>query len=153
MTASDKQSRARLSEHFTLEELTFSQTAARNGIDNTPPDEILPNLRRLAEALERVRAHIGAPIRVSSGYRCLTLNQKIAGSSKTSAHVLGLAADISVDGMSAKSLAQKIAAMDHEFDQIICEYDRWVHVGLSLGKPRRELLTIRHGSGWMRGIV
>jgi hypothetical protein len=142
-----------LSPHFTLDELTFSQTAARHAINNFPPDEIVPNLRRLAEALEKVRAHIKAPIRVSSGYRCLTLNQKIAGSSKTSAHVLGLAADISVKGMSAKELALKISQMDHDFDQIICEYDRWVHVGLSLGKPRRELLTIRHGTGWMRGIV
>jgi len=142
-----------LTENFTLDELTFSQTAARHGINNFPPDEIVPNLRRLAEALEKVRAHIKAPIRVSSGYRCLTLNQKIAGSSKTSAHVLGLAADISVKGMSAKELALKISQMDHDFDQIICEYDRWVHVGLSLGKPRRELLTIRHGTGWMRGIV
>lgn len=142
-----------LTQHFSLEELTFSQTAARNGINNNPPDEIVLNLRRLAEALEKVRAHVGAPIRVSSGYRCLALNKLIAGSSKTSAHVLGLAADISVKGMSAKELALKIAAMDHEFDQIICEYDRWVHVGLSPGKPRRQLLTIRHGTGWMPGIV
>ncbi len=49
--------------------------------------------------------------------------------------------------MSARELALTIAAMDHAFDQIICEYDRWVHVGLSVGKPRGELLTIRNGTG------
>jgi zinc D-Ala-D-Ala carboxypeptidase len=142
-----------LTDHFTLAELTFSQTAARNGIKNQPTPEIIQNLRRLAGALEEVRAHIGQPIRVSSGYRSLELNKLIAGSSKTSAHVLGLAADISVKGLSAKSLALQIAAMDHDFDQIICEYDSWVHVGLSAGQPRRQLLTIRHGTGWMVGIV
>lgn len=143
-----------LTENFTLEEMIFSQTAARRGINNTPPPEIIDNLRRLAGYLESVREELGGiPIRISSGYRSPELNAAIAGSSKTSAHTRGLAADINVKGLPPKQLARQIAAMNLGFDQIILEYDQWVHVGLSEGKPRGQLLTIRQGTGYMQGIA
>ena len=81
----------RLTPHFTLDELTFSQTAVRHGIDNTPTPEIVDNLLRLAERLEEVRNLLGVPILVSSGYRSSELNALIPGASASSAHVVGLA--------------------------------------------------------------
>lgn len=144
----------KLSEHFTLEEMTFSQTAARRGIANDPPPTVVENLRWLASRLEVIRTKLGGvPIHVSSGYRSLALNRVTPGSSKTSAHTKGLAADIGVDGMSPKSLALKVADMDLDIDQLILEFDSWVHVGLSDAKPRGQLLTIRHGTGYMEGIA
>ena len=131
--------------HFTIEELTRSQTATRNGIDNTPED--LSNLMRIAWFLESLRSKLrmeypGAVIIVSSGYRSPELNLVIGGS-KTSAHMLGLAADISCPDITPLELAQFIAdtMADEGFDQVIHEFERWVHVGLSEGLPRYELLT------------
>src|SRR5436309_11894573 len=83
-----------LSEHFSLEELTASEVAARAGIDNTPSSEAMRNLLRLAEGLEMVRAALdNNAIHVTSGYRSLQLNQMVGGS-KNSMHIEGLAADI-----------------------------------------------------------
>lgn len=141
-----------LSENFTLEELTFSQTAARKGIDNTPSPEIVENLKRLAGALEWIRSRLGKPVNVTSGYRSPAVNKAVGGAAN-SAHMSGLAADINVSGMTPKALALAISKMDHPFDQIILEYDNWVHVGLSNDKPRKELLTIRQGTGYMKGIA
>ncbi len=131
--------------HFTVEELTRSQTATRNGINNTPDD--LSDLMRIAWFLESLRTKIrleyrNAVIIVSSGYRSPELNL-IIGGSKTSAHMKGLAADISCPDLTPLELAQFIAdtMADEGFDQVIHEFSRWVHVGLSKGLPRYELLT------------
>lgn len=141
-----------LSEHFTQAELTLSETAARRGIDNTPDAFILANLKTLAGELEKVRALVGRPVNVTSGYRSPALNKAIGGA-LNSAHMQGLAADINVNGYTPRQLALKIRDSDLMFDQLILEYDNWVHFGLSLGAPRRELLTIRNGTGYMKGIV
>jgi len=68
-----------LSPNFTLEEMTASETAARHGIDNTPPNDVLMNLRRLALFLEEVRTVVGMPLRFSSGYRGPGANAKVGG--------------------------------------------------------------------------
>lgn len=141
-----------LSEHFTQAELTISETAARRGIDNTPDAFTLANLKKLAEALETVRALVGKPINVTSGYRSPALNKAIGGATN-SAHMSGLAADINVNGYTPRQLAIKIRDSGLMFDQLILEYDNWVHFGLSAGAPRRELLTIRNGTGYMKGIL
>jgi zinc D-Ala-D-Ala carboxypeptidase len=135
----------KLSEHFTLEELTESQTAARLRIDNYPSPAQLDNLRRLAGVLEQVRALVGTPIRVSSGFRSAALNVAVGGS-RNSAHTLGLAADINAADMSPRELALAIKASGIEFDQLIYE-GTWVHLGLSMNPPRRELLTAHFGAG------
>ncbi|MDP1621191.1 MAG: D-Ala-D-Ala carboxypeptidase family metallohydrolase [Bacteroidales bacterium] len=146
----------KLSEHFTQDELTFSQTAARKGIDNTPSPEILQNLKRLALELEEVRSLLGGNgIRISSGYRCNELNTQIGGS-KTSAHMTGLAADFTVPAFgSVLEVAQAIAASNIQFDQLIHEYGTWVHIGLAAqgAAPRRQLLSIFKGTGYLPGIV
>ena len=145
-----------LSEHFTLEELTFSQTAARQGIDNTPSPEIIQNLVRVALALEEIRSLLGgSAIHVNSGYRGPELNTFIGGS-KTSAHMTGLAADFIAPAFgTVLEIAQAIAASDIIFDQLIHEYGTWVHIGLAPdgATPRRQLLTIFKGTGYLPGIL
>ncbi len=133
-----------LTQHFTVEELTASDIAARLGIDNTPSQTVLMNLKRLADSLEQVRALVGLPIHINSGYRSEELNRAVKGS-KMSAHMDGLAADIICPRFGPPlNVARKIAASSIDFDQVIFEYNSWchfaiVHDGL-IG--RRELLTI-----------
>lgn len=141
-----------LSSNFTLAELTLSQTAARLNLDNSPSPEALANLKRVATLLEQIRTLVGKPVLVSSGYRSPAVNKAVGGAAN-SAHVLGLAADINCPGVTPAALAHLIKCSSIRFDQLILEYDRWVHIGLSEKAPRNELLTIRTGTGYMKGIV
>jgi zinc D-Ala-D-Ala carboxypeptidase len=143
-----------LSANFTLEELTASKTAAQRGIDNSPSLGVLDNLRRLASLLEQVRTAVDRPIRVSSGYRCAALNRAVGGA-PASAHMNGLAADISAPGLSPKQLATAIVAAGVAFDQLIYE-GAWVHIGLASGGLRNQILTARFADGrvtYLEGIV
>lgn len=134
-----------LSPHFSLDELTLSETAVRLHLDNTPSDRALVNLRRTASVLEKIRARLGnKPISVSSGYRSKQVNTAVRGSSN-SFHVLGLACDfICPSAGNPLQICKIIAASDIPFDQLIHEYGRWVHVGIAVEgtSPRRQLLTI-----------
>lgn len=118
-----------LSEHFTLEEMMHSETGARNGLDNTPSDEQIENLKRVCAVLEQIRALVGKPITVTSGYRSEAINS-LLGSKNTSQHRLGCAADIKVAGMPVKQLFDAIIQSDIEYDQIIWEFDSWVHISV-----------------------
>jgi hypothetical protein len=143
-----------LSDHFTLEELVLSQTAAREGIDNTPSPEIVENLRRLAGVLEEVRNLLGGvAILISSGYRSPALNRAVKGANK-SAHMDGLAADFTAPRFgTVLEVANKIAASSIAYDQLIHEFGSWVHIGLAVsGAPRRENLSIFTGTGYLSGI-
>lgn len=144
-----------LSEHFTLAEMCNSQAAIRNRLDNRPGDAEIENLKRVAAILEQVRELVGKPINVSSGYRSPAVNRAVGGSS-ASAHMKGLAADITVSGMTAKALATLISMSKIEFDQLILEGNSWVHIGLSENKPRKQLLTATFSHGgvtYSNGIV
>ena len=134
-----------LSTHFTLAELVESQTAIRKGIDNTPPPAAIAGLTRIAQLLEEVRALVDGPITVSSGYRCPALNKAVGGAAN-SAHVLGLAADITAPGITPQALAKMIQRAGLAFDQLIYE-GSWVHIGLSAGAPRRQVLTATFSGG------
>jgi hypothetical protein len=143
-----------LSPHFSLAELIASQVATRKGIDNAPAAAIVANLTRLAALLEQVRALAGAPITISSGYRSPALNKAVGGAAN-SAHVLGLAADISTAKLAPKALALLIRQSDIAFDQLIY-VGTWVHIGLSTGAPRRQVLTAKFAGGgvsYVAGIV
>lgn len=144
-----------LSPHFTLEEFTFSQTAARLGIDNTPPAEILINLRRSAQNMELVRAVLGeVPIRITSGYRSLALNRAI-GSKDTSAHVKGLAVDFVVPAYaSPAAVCRKLDESLLVWDQLIHEHT-WVHIAWSEADraARRQVLTLMAGGTYAPGIL
>jgi zinc D-Ala-D-Ala carboxypeptidase len=142
-----------ISEHFTLEEMTFSEAAARLGIDNTPTPEALENLVRTAATMEAVRAVLGGkPINVHSGYRSPQVNRSVGGVD-SSAHCQGLACDFVCPAFGRPAeVARAIlssnmeSAMESaiEYDQLILEYG-WVHVGLAqAGRlARREALTKR----------
>ena len=141
----------RLTKHFSLAELTKSQTAARRGIDNTPSEEHIENLKSLATyVLEPLRKEIGDPIFVNSGYRCEELNTAIGGS-KTSQHMKGEAADIECFSVGNFEMA-KILARDFSFDQLILECWRpednrldsgWVHVSFKkeIDRNRNQVLS------------
>ena len=144
----------KLSPHFSLAELVSSQVATRKGIDNAPAPAIVANLTRLAALLEQVRALVGAPIAISSGYRSPALNKAVGGAAN-SAHVLGLAADISTAKLAPKALALLIRQSGLDFDQLIYE-GTWVHIGLSTGALRRQVLTAKFAGGsvsYVAGIV
>ena len=130
-----------LSIHFTLEEFTLSQTAIRKGIKNDPPPDVVENLRRLARVMENVRTLLGSPVLISSGYRSPELNEAVGGSKK-SAHCRGLAADFTCPGYgSPRDVALAIVRSELIYDQVILEFGKWVHLGLSLEAPRAEALT------------
>lgn len=133
-----------LTPHFNLNEFTKSKTAVRLGVSNKPNVAELANLHRLAETLEKVRALVGRPLNISSGFRCQAVNDATPGSSKTSAHRRGLAADFTVNGIGVKALCLLIRESTVEYDQLIYEGE-WVHLGLSTGAPRREELTAHFG--------
>lgn len=136
-----------LTPHFTLEEMTDSQTAARKGIHNVPHtnSQEYRNLVRTAEVMEIVRTILGdKPILISSGYRSSQVNAAVGGS-KNSAHMSGLAVDFSCPGFGTpKQICKKLEPHMKELaiDQLIHEYDSWVHLGLTQGSPRNQALTI-----------
>lgn len=138
----------KLSEHFTLEELSFSEMAARLGLDNTPTASIVANLNLVAAVMERIRTLLGnRPIFVHSGYRSAEVNQAVGGVI-TSAHCHGLACDFVCPTFGTPGdVALAILRSDIEYDQLIPEYG-WVHVGLAQEKSlyRREALTKRSKS-------
>ena len=136
---------AQLSPHFTLEELAFSQAASRKGIDNKPSREVVAHLATLAEGLEKVRALLGGPIRITSGYRSPALNAAIGGA-KNSAHMSGFAADFVCPSFgSPLDIVKAIAASSIKFDQCIQE-GMWVHISFD-PDMRREVLTAHFHNG------
>lgn len=145
----------RLSEHFTLDEFTASQTAAREGINNQPDEAAFAELQTTAALMEKIRSRLGGvPVLILSGYRCPALNAATGGASN-SAHMFGRAADFHAPGFGTprgicKRLEPHMAEL--EIDQLIFEFDSWVHVGRSAGPPRHMALTI-NSSGTATGIA
>lgn len=146
----------RLSEHFTLAELTRSDFALRHGLDNTPPAHVQASLILLCKhVLEPVRAHFGGPVVVNSGYRSPEVNSGI-GSQPTSQHCRGEAADIEHPVHSNLDLARWIAA-NLKFDQLILEYynpdvpnSGWVHVSFKASGNRQQALTASPVNGRLK---
>lgn len=130
--------------YFTIKELTRSTTAELRGIDNTPSQQVIDNLRALVEnVLDPLREAWGAPIHVNSGYRCAALNKAVGGV-PTSQHILGEAADITV-GTRAQNqrLYAMLRQLDLPVDQAINEHDfRWIHVSYG-PRHRRRYFAIR----------
>jgi hypothetical protein len=135
-----------LSEHFQWDEFTRSETAERLGIDNVPgPQEREATQALVANVLEPVRVTWG-PVKILSGYRSLALNRVVPGSSSTSQHVLGEAADITVPGIPNRVLFAWMRSQV-PYDQLILEFPDdsnpfagWVHASFREGRLRREAL-------------
>ena len=134
-----------LSPNFTLAELTASETAARNGLDNTPGPIAYQNLVRLANFLEEVKKVLGGkPIIINSAYRGPEVNAHVGGS-KNSQHMVGCAADIRVPGMSPNEVCKAVIASDLQYDQLIREFDSWTHISITNEEgstPRGQTLII-----------
>lgn len=135
-----------LSDHFTLEEFTHSQTASRMGIDNIPNDAQKQSMITLCnEVLEPLRAHFGVPIHIDSGFRCQQLNSAVPNSSSISQHCLGEAADIIVTGVQLADVFAYIKD-NMEFDQVIFELT-WVHVSYRIARLRKEAYVAHFENG------
>ena len=134
-----------LSPNFTLEELTASETAVRNGLDNTPNPIAYQNLVRLANFLEEVKKVLGGkPIMINSAYRSPAVNAHVGGQ-KASQHLVGCAADIRVPGMSPDQVVRAIIASDLQYDQLIREFESWTHISITNEEgstPRGQTLII-----------
>ncbi len=135
-----------LSPNFTLEEMVASQTASRKRIDNTPSPQIISNLTRLCAFLETVRDALQSPMNISSGYRCPELNAAVGGAA-TSQHCHGVAADFTSPHYTLDGIIQLIIKENLPFDQLIREFDAWVHISIPNDPdeiPRQQALIIDH---------
>ena len=131
-----------LTEHFTLDELTHTD---HRELENTPNEQELANLQRLAEFLETVKSVLGGkPIMVNSAFRSKMVNDAV-GSKDTSQHRIGCAADLRVPGVTPDEVVKAIIASGIGYDQVIREFDRWTHISIPntpAGIPRKQALII-----------
>lgn len=156
-----KANQMQITKNFSLHELTKSETAIRNGIDNTPDDEAIRNLTLLARnVLQPIRDAWG-PVKVNSAYRGPRVNS-IIGGSKNSDHMRGMAADIEVTGISNADVALWIEKR-LPFRQLILEFYQpgvpdsgWVHVSYDENDLKQQSLTAIRENGktvYLAGLI
>jgi hypothetical protein len=137
--------------HFTLAELTHTD---HRQFDNTPDEQAMVNLKRLAEFLEVVKTTLGGkPIMVNSAYRSKQVNDAV-GSKDTSQHRTGCAADIRVPGMTPDQVVRALIDAKLPYQQLIKEFDAWTHVSVpntaGLLPSRQALVIDKSGTrSWM----
>ena len=135
-----------LSKNFTLEEFTHSKTAKQHGIDNTPNEVEIANMKLLCDkVLEPIRKLYKKPITITSGYRSKALNYKVGGVSN-SQHKTGQAADFKVSGVPVNDVFNAILESDIKFDQLILE-PTWLHVSYNNSTNRNQALV----AVWVNG--
>ena len=128
--------------NFTISELIKSDTAEKNGINNTPDINSLDNLLELIfYVLQSLRDKLKKPIVITSGFRSVKVNILVGGVDN-SQHLYGQAADITVNGMSAVQLFDFVKNSGIEYDQCINEYNSWVHVSYNKGHNRKQAFKI-----------
>lgn len=143
----------KLTENFSLAEMIKSETALRRGLDNTPGEEEIENMRKLAEnVLQPIRDAYGRGVKVNSGFRHPDVNAAVGGS-RTSDHCKGQAADIEIPGVANADLAQWISE-NLEFRQLILEFytpgipdSGWVHVSYVEGDNKKQVMTAMKENG------
>lgn len=151
-----------LTANFSLHEMTKSETALRMGLDNTPGEAEIENLRLLCEkVLQPIRDHYGKGVKVNSAYRSPESNSAVGGS-KTSDHCKGMAADIEIPGVANADLAQWIMN-NLEYTQLILEFytpgvpdSGWVHVSFDPAQLKKQELTATKVAGktqYLPGLV
>ena len=133
-----------LGKYFNLNEMTTT----KSGFRNVPTTDEIDNIKKVVKVLDLIRETLGVPVRVNSGYRSLLVNNA-AGGAKNSAHRLGLAADIVApkykngDVYELAVTIQKILKDNNiEFDQLILEFNSWVHISFVKTGGRRECLVV-----------
>ena len=140
-----------LSEHFTLEEATYSETAIRNGIDNQPSTVQLENMKTAAQKLEQLRAVTG-PLRINSWLRLPAVNVAVGGS-KVSSHMDGWAIDVSSSKLTPLQLCQEVQEAGIKFDQMIHEFGRCMHISFAPEMRQQELTIFRPENKYKAGIL
>ena len=142
-----------LSDHFTLEEGTFSETAVKMGISNQPDAKQLENMKTAAVGMEKIRALLGKSIKVNSWLRLPAVNVAVGGSAK-SAHMDGWAIDFTCAGVGVPlEVAKKIAASDIAYDQMIHEYGRWVHISFEPALRKQQLTIFKPEGKYKAGLL
>jgi hypothetical protein len=130
-----------LSSNFTLEELLHSTEADAKGFTEqySPAQDVVGNLNTLAQqVLQPLRDKLGKPLNISSGYRCTGVNTAIGGV-HNSQHLFGQAADTEVPDMTIEDWFKWVLASGIEFDQLIQEFDHWVHISYNAGHNRHQV--------------
>lgn len=141
-----------LSPHFSLEEFTFSEHAARLGVSNDPPIQVIDNLLIVAQKMERVREILGHPIFVTSAYRSPKVNHLVGGA-PTSAHLTGWAVDFRSTFGNPYEVCCRIRDSGIQYDQLIHEYGRWTHISFAPALRQQNLSIFNSSSGYIRGIA
>lgn len=128
--------------NFKLSELIHSDTAVLHNINNMPDINSLDNMLDLIfYVLQPLRDRLKKPIIITSGFRCKKVNELIGGKS-TSQHLKGQAVDFIVQGMKPSEVVQFIRNTYIEYDQLINEYDKWVHISFNKGNNRQQSFKI-----------
>ncbi len=126
--------------NFKISELIYSETAIKNNINNMPDINSLDNMLNLIYyCLQPARELLNAPMTITSGFRNPLVN-RLVGGVNSSQHLYGQAADFIIKGMTPNQIISIIKTSKIEFDQLINEYDKWVHISYNKGKNRREIL-------------
>jgi zinc D-Ala-D-Ala carboxypeptidase len=143
-----------LSENFTLEEATFSETATRLGIDNSPSLVQYANMRQAALGMEQVRELLGGqPIKVSSWLRVPKVNEAIGGSGKSS-HMDGWAVDFTCPRFGDPyAVAKAISRSGIKYDQLIHEFGKWVHISFAPEARQQNLTIFNPAKVYKQGIL
>lgn len=126
--------------NFTISELIKSDTAEKNGLNNTPDINSLDNLLELIfYVLQPLREKLGKPIIITSGFRSGKVNELVGGVDN-SQHLYGQAVDFVVNGMTPEQVVEFVKKSGIEFDQLINEYDQWTHISYNKGHNRKQVL-------------
>ena len=137
----------RLGEFFTLDEFVKTST----GIENIPTEDAVRRLKLLVQnVLDPLRRAVGKPITITSGYRSPLVNANVVGSSVTSQHMKGEAADFKIAGMTNQQIIDKIRQLRLPYDQVIDEQrgsSLWVHVSHAANGGQRLAWLTRRDPG------
>lgn len=137
----------RLTRNFKLGEFCHSATADRLGINNSPSEAVIDNLRRLCVVvLQPLRDKLKKPILVTSGYRCRELNEAVGGA-PTSQHLQGEAADIVAEGVSPEDLAKLLVDMERKRDVVIYDQlvvNKGVHLHVSVAAKGNRFQALQY---------
>jgi len=134
-----------LSKYFTYDELTFSDTAKRLRLNNEPSAKLLKSLINTAGQLDRVRELLGCPVVVTSGYRSTAVN-RVIGSNDKSQHTKCEAVDFRTNNHTPHRIVELIKQSNIEYDQLILEFDSWVHISFSANNRKQVLIIDENGT-------
>jgi len=138
------------SKYITYGEGVYSGYAIRDGVDNSPKDPQLVNIKALCEVLDKIRDYYGKPIKITSLYRCPEVNTGVGGSA-TSEHMAlnkSAACDFTIKGISVNKLFSDIrnGIIGVPFNQVRQEFGQWVHLSFSREHNKMQpLIAVKDG--------